>query len=104
MASLVPRSSGQDYGSAINRFGYTDFIGKPHPVAKIEFRAWTHDQKLRHQKLRPAPFKGLRDAADRSELEDGDRTLRTLSVGRLDDVDDLAGLGVDDDSAVFITV
>jgi ATP-dependent DNA ligase len=32
---------------------------RPELVAEIEYRAWTHDGKLRH-----ASYKGLRDAAD----------------------------------------
>ncbi|ANM16896.1 ATP-dependent DNA ligase protein [Rhizobium sp. N541] len=36
---------------------------RPKLVAEIEYRAWTHDGKLRH-----ASYKGLRDAADGAEI------------------------------------
>ncbi|PDV89954.1 ATP-dependent DNA ligase [Rhizobium sp. H4] len=36
---------------------------KPKLVAEIEYRAWTHDGKLRH-----ASYKGLRDAADNAAV------------------------------------
>lgn len=36
---------------------------RPELVAEIEYRAWTHDGKLRH-----ASYKGLRDAADEAEV------------------------------------
>ncbi|EJB02860.1 DNA polymerase LigD-like ligase domain-containing protein [Rhizobium leguminosarum bv. trifolii WSM597] len=36
---------------------------RPKLVAEIEYRAWTHDGKLRH-----ASYKGLRDPADHSDL------------------------------------
>ncbi|MBY3066219.1 hypothetical protein HFO74_22830 [Rhizobium laguerreae] len=35
----------------------------PKLVAEIEYRAWTHDGKLRH-----ASYKGLRDAADEAAV------------------------------------
>ncbi len=35
----------------------------PKLVAEIEFRAWTHDGKLRH-----ASYKGLREAADEATV------------------------------------
>lgn len=34
-------------------------FGDPKLVAEIEYRAWTHDGKLRH-----ASYEGLREAAD----------------------------------------
>jgi bifunctional non-homologous end joining protein LigD len=36
---------------------------KPKLIAEIEYRAWTHDGKLRH-----ASYKGLRDAADEAAI------------------------------------
>jgi len=36
---------------------------EPKLVAEIQYRAWTHDGKLRH-----ASYKGLRDAADNAEI------------------------------------
>ncbi|OWV87376.1 ATP-dependent DNA ligase [Rhizobium sp. N122] len=36
---------------------------RPKLVAEIEYRAWTHDRKLRH-----ASYKGLREAADGAEI------------------------------------
>ncbi|GLR61141.1 hypothetical protein GCM10007919_58700 [Rhizobium indigoferae] len=36
---------------------------KPKLVAEIEYRAWTHDGKLRH-----ASFKGLRDRMDGAQV------------------------------------
>ncbi|MGW9949822.1 ATP-dependent DNA ligase [Rhizobium leguminosarum] len=35
----------------------------PNLVAEIEYRAWTHDGKLRHPS-----YKGLRDAADNAAV------------------------------------
>ncbi|MBX5189330.1 ATP-dependent DNA ligase [Rhizobium sp. NZLR3b] len=37
----------------------------PKLVAEIEYRAWTHDEKLRH-----ASYKGLRDAADEATVHE----------------------------------
>lgn len=36
-------------------------------IAEIEYRAWTHDGKLRH-----ASYKGLRDAADQKKIHEID--------------------------------
>ncbi|TCA92196.1 hypothetical protein E0H65_22555 [Rhizobium leguminosarum bv. viciae] len=38
-------------------------LPQPKLVAEIEYRAWTHDGKLRH-----ASYKGLRDAADEAAV------------------------------------
>ncbi len=39
-------------------------------VAEIEYRAWTHDGKLRH-----ASYKGLREALDKAAIYEIDREV-----------------------------
>ncbi|MBY5327645.1 ATP-dependent DNA ligase [Rhizobium leguminosarum] len=41
---------------------------QPELVAEIEYRAWTHDGKLRH-----ASYKGLREGPDNAEVYEFDR-------------------------------
>jgi bifunctional non-homologous end joining protein LigD len=36
---------------------------QPTLIAEIEYRAWTHDDKLRH-----APYKGLREVQDNAAI------------------------------------
>ncbi|RFB95241.1 ATP-dependent DNA ligase [Rhizobium leguminosarum bv. trifolii] len=46
---------------------------KPTLIAEIEYRAWTHDGKLRH-----ASYKGLRDAADNALVYDLSLSLSAI--------------------------